>query len=598
MIRFFLLLSLLLFSISGMAQPGNAASDDIFTAPPSAQFSTFGGDEPDFLPVEQAYQVSVSPQNGGQPDALELFWTIAEGYYLYRERFDVTASQPATGEALAIDTSYRSGKVKDDPYFGKTEVYYNSTRIAVTGFPSDQGAVLHIRSQGCADAGLCYPPRDQYFQRDDSGQFIELSEAPSGGSAAAASSKPPLPTALVADDNAGSATKLWLVLLMAAAGGAILNLMPCVFPVLGLKVLSFANAHHGKPVNHGLSYSIGVVASFVAVAALLIGLQQAGRAVGWGFQLQSPWFVAGLACLFFVLSLNLLGLFEIGGRWMNLGGDLSQEPGLKGSFFTGVLATVVASPCTAPFMGTAVGFAASQPPLVSLLVFACLGAGMALPVLLLTLFPRWLKLLPKPGQWMVTLRQFLAFPLIATAIWLAWVVGRQTGASGMAGTLLAWLLISFALWLWPLRKLGKALALVSLIAAPLVLNATLSRDTTPVAGGFDRQQIDDLRRQGRNVFLDVTADWCITCAANESLVLNTDSIQQAFADANVAYVVADWTRYDPVITDLLADYQRNGIPLYVYYPSDVNAPPIILPQVLSKGLIHDLLASQSATAGR
>lgn len=597
MIRFFLLLSLLLFSVCSTAQSGNAANDDIFAAPSSAQFSTFGGDEPDFLPVEQAYQVSVSPLNGDQPEALELFWTIAEGYYLYRERFDVTASQPATGEALAIDTSYRSGKVKDDPYFGKTEVYYNSTRIAVTGFPEDQGAVLHIRSQGCADAGLCYPPRDQYFQRAESGQFIELSGRPSGGSASASRSAA-VPTAANTDLGSGSATNLWLVLLMAAAGGAILNLMPCVFPVLGLKVLSFANAHHGKPVNHGLSYSIGVVASFVAVAALLIGLQQAGRAVGWGFQLQSPWFVAGLACLFFVLALNLLGLFEIGGRWMNLGGDLSQEPGLKGSFFTGVLATVVASPCTAPFMGTAVGFAASQPPQVSLLVFAALGAGMALPVLLLTLFPRWLKLLPKPGQWMVVLRQFLAFPLIATAIWLAWVVGRQTGASGMAGTLLAWLLISFALWLWPLRKLGKGLALVSLIAAPLILSATLSRDTAPVAGGFDRQQITDLRQQGRNVFLDVTADWCITCAANESLVLNTDSIQQAFADANVAYVVADWTRYDPAITDLLADYQRNGIPLYIYYPSDLSATPIILPQVLSKGLIRDLLAAQSPAGGR
>lgn len=592
--RFFLLLAALLLSLAGTAQ----ASDDIF-ASPSASFTTFGGDEPDFLPVEQAYQVSISPRGNDQGASaeLELFWTIAEGYYLYQERFAVTASDASNGQSLDIAAAYQPGKVKDDPYFGKTEVYYDSTRIAVSGFPTGSDAMLHVRSQGCADAGLCYPPRDQYFQRNDAGQFVEVS-APTSARPAADSGAigSATPTTLSAGEPATAS--LWLVLLMAAAGGAILNLMPCVFPVLGLKVLSFANAHHGKPVNHGLSYSIGVVASFVAVAALLIGLQQAGRAVGWGFQLQSPWFVAGLACLFFVLSLNLLGLFEIGGRWMNLGGDLSQEPGLKGSFFTGVLATVVASPCTAPFMGTAVGFAASQPPLVSLLVFACLGAGMALPVLLLTLFPRWLRLLPKPGQWMVVLRQFLAFPLIATAIWLAWVVGRQTGASGMAGTLLAWLLISFALWLWPLRKLGKALAVISLIAAPLILNATLQRDTTPLAGNFDRQQIDDLRQQGRHVFLDVTADWCITCAANESLVLNTDRIQQAFADANVAYVVADWTRYDPAITDLLAEYQRNGIPLYVYYPSDLRAAPIILPQVLNKGLILDLLAAQSAQDGR
>jgi thiol:disulfide interchange protein DsbD len=354
--------------------------------------------------------------------------------------------------------------------------------------------------------------------------------------------------------------------------------------------LSFTNTNKGSPLQHGLVYSIGVVSSFVLVAGVLIALQQAGQAIGWGFQLQTPWFVALLASLFFVLALNLFGLFEIGGSWMNVGSDLSRDKGYRGSFFTGVLATVVASPCTAPFMGTAVGFAASQPAIIALLVFAFIGVGMALPVLLLTLFPAGLRKLPKPGNWMITLRQLLGFPLLATAIWLAWVIGRQTGANGMAITLIAWLLIGFGLWLRGHgKKILAALIIIASLAGLVISLNSPPREPTLASGQFDKSEIQRLRESGQNVFLDVTADWCITCAANETLVLNTKTIRDAFTQHNVHYLIADWTRYDPAITELLADYQRNGIPLYIYYPADLSATEIMLPQVLTKSMIIELL---------
>ncbi|MBD2858647.1 protein-disulfide reductase DsbD [Spongiibacter sp. KMU-158] len=563
---------LLLFVVNFALLPSQGlAATDPFAEEANTQ------SEPSFLPVEQAYQVDLV-ENG---DQLTAFWTIADGYYLYRERFAVSELNTATTSTLSAE--YETGKIKHDEFFGETEVYYNATAIHISGFSNDAQAIFKIRSQGCADAGLCYPPRDQFFTRDGKGGFTELDAKTARAMAAGETNN----TVTAASAPVGVASLLF-ILLSAALGGAILNLMPCVFPVLGLKVLSFANAHEGRPSGHGLSYTAGVVLSFIAVAGVLIGLQQAGQAVGWGFQLQSPWFVSALAGLFFVLSLNMLGLFEIGGSFMSLGGELTQKGGYQGSFFTGVLATLVASPCTAPFMGSAVGFAATQPPAISLLVFAALGLGMALPILLLTLFPRWLALLPKPGMWMVTLRQFMAFPLLATAIWLAWVVGRQTGANGMAANLLCWLLIGFALWLWQRKTLGKGLALLSLLAIPFLLANTFNADNSKQLqqqSGFDRSQIERFRENGQAVFLDVTADWCITCAANENLVLNTDEIQQAFAERNIVYLVADWTRYDPAITDLLADYQRNGVPLYLYFPADIAQPAVVLPQILTKEIV-------------
>jgi thiol:disulfide interchange protein DsbD len=376
-------------------------------------------------------------------------------------------------------------------------------------------------------------------------------------------------------------------LLGALVGGAILNLMPCVFPVLSLKVLSFANHRDQSQAMHGAVYTIGVVTSFVAVAAVLLALKAGGSAVGWGFQLQQPWFVGALAYLFFAMGLSLSGFWEFGGRWLNFGGTLAARSDYTGSFFTGVLATVVASPCTAPFMASALGFAITQPAPQALAVFATLGFGMALPVLVLCLQPRLLARMPRPGNWMVRLKQALAFPLYATTIWLAWIVGRQAGATAMAALLLGALLLALALWLWRFAPLARVLAAISLVGAIGILGSGLLANrsaTTASAQPADEEpysaaKLDELRRSGTPVFLNMTADWCITCLANEKVALSRDTVKQAFRDHSVTYLKGDWTQYDPAITELLARFGRNGVPLYVFYPA--NGEPVVLPQLLT-----------------
>lgn len=553
------------FSLPATYAQGSASSDPFATPTPS------------FLPVTEAYEPLLSI-NGG---ALQLNWRITDGYYLYKERF--TTEQFSGGETRTHTPDYGEAIIKDDPYFGPTPVYYNFANAELS-LPASDTFLLKLTAQGCADAGLCYPPHDWYFRVSADGEINPTNAtvwtaATSSPGAPAEVNKPP---------------RLVLMLIFAMLGGVILNLMPCVFPVLGLKVLSFTQSPVGKASLHGAIYSAGVVASFLAVALALVALKSAGAAVGWGFQLQTPWFVALLSCVFFILSLNMLGAFEFSVIGATPGQGLSQRNDYIGSFFTGVLATVVATPCTAPFMGTALGFAATQTTAVSLLVFAALGAGMALPVYLLTLFPGAVKRLPRSGPWMLHLKQFLSFPLLATAIWLCWVTGRQTGVNGMGLTLLAWLALGLSVWCFGLRsKIALFTAIAALLCAILLINQTRSLTTAdePVANGtiaYSAATLSDLRASGRPVFIDVTADWCITCKVNERVALHTDAVRAAFERHNVAYVVADWTRYDAPITALLEEYQRNGIPLYLLYiPGEERAR--VLPQILTESLILQAL---------
>lgn len=538
----------------------------------------FAQQAPTFLPVTEAYAPLLSLTGD---NALQINWQITDGYYLYQKQFATQLF--AAGDHSRHTLDYGDAIVKDDPYFGPTPVYYNFANATLKPLPDASTLLLKLTAQGCADAGLCYPPHDWFFKISKGGQIDSTTESVWN---TAASSRSALP------QNA-QASGLWLMLIFALAGGIILNLMPCVFPVLGLKVLSFTNSGVGKAPVHGAIYSAGVIISFLVVALVLVGLKSAGAAVGWGFQLQTPWFVALLSCVFFVLSLNLLGAFEFSFIGATPGQTLSQRNDYVGSFFTGVLATVVATPCTAPFMGTALGFAATQTTLVSLLVFAALGIGMALPVYLLTLFPRALKALPRSGPWMEHLKQFLSFPLLATAIWLCWVIGRQTGVNGMGLTLLAWLALGLTIWCVGLRgKVAIVVAVLALIAAIALVNQT--RSLTPEAQTaaqrsdgtlpYSAATLAELRAAGRPVFIDITADWCITCKVNERVALHTDAVRSAFAEKNVAYVIADWTRYDAHITALLDDYQRNGIPLYLLYvPGEERAR--ILPQILTESLV-------------
>jgi thiol:disulfide interchange protein len=368
-----------------------------------------------------------------------------------------------------------------------------------------------------------------------------------------------------------------------------------VFPVLSLKVFSFATGSDAAKHHHGWAYSAGVVLSFVAVAALLITLQRAGAAIGWGFQLQSPQFVSLLAYLFFAMGLALSGVVELGSSFMGIGNSLAEKEGYAGSFFTGVLATVVASPCTAPFMGTALGFAVTQPATIAILIFAALGAGMAAPMLTLSYSSRLRGLMPKPGPWMETFKQLLAFPLYATAIWLLWVAGRQTSTNAMALLLCGMLALALGLWLWRYRNWGKWLAVaafalaLAVVASPILRSQAGQISDTASDQQFSKQRLEQLLSSGTPVFINVTADWCITCLANERSTLNSDSVKAALADKSIVYLKADWTNYDPAIAQFLARHNRNGIPLYLVYSGRAGESPAILPQILTPGIVLDAL---------
>lgn len=545
--------------------------------------------EDEFLPVEEAYILNTEFEDRDNQQRLRLNWQIAEGYYLYRHGFNFKLS--ADGKDLAVTPVIPRGKEKQDEYFGKVEVYYHGIDIYLPALAAQQDLTLAVTSQGCADAGLCYPPRIQYFRLDSTAySSVEISK--------------PAPRPTPESPSSGrEQDSLVYMLLLAMLGGAILNLMPCVFPVLSLKVLGFANDKGHSPVVHGLTYTAGVVTSFVAVAFILVSLQAAGQAIGWGFHLQSPWFVAALCYLFFVMGLSLSGFVEFGGQWMNMGGKLAAQSGYTGSFFTGVLATVVASPCTAPFMGTALGFAVTQPTVIALLVFAALGTGMALPVLALSCSPALLNRIPKPGPWMDTLKQLLAFPLYATAIWLCWVVGKQTGANGMAILLLGLLLIVLAIWFWRDKTLMRCFSAACTALAFALLGSSLLQPAASNPTGADSQIwqayspeiLKELRAQRKPVFVNITADWCITCLTNEKVTLDTDAVKQSLQNGGVTYLKGDWTNYDPQITALLKEYGRNGIPLYLVYPAGDASRAEVLPQLLTVDRVVKALSSAGKT---
>jgi len=405
--------------------------------------------------------------------------------------------------------------------------------------------------------------------------------------------------------------------LFALLGGLLLNLMPCVFPVLFLKAAGMVEHahHHAWQVRlQGLAFTAGVLISFLALAGGLLALQTAGVAVGWGFQLQSPAFVAVMAFLFFAIGLSLTGLFTLGGSFVNFGGRLADRPGLVGSFFTGVLACLVATPCTAPFMGAAIGFAVGQSAPVSLGIFAALGLGMALPYLLVCLAPGVLRSLPRPGPWMERFKQALAFPMYATAVWLVWVLSQQAGPLGVAAVLSGALLIAFVAWIYTItrtggtvaRGLGTGLVLLGLLG--LVALAGLTQSVTPPTAqvataetrdgvsrasgpawiAFSPERLTALRKEGRPVFLNFTAAWCITCLVNEQVALSSAAVANAFERQGIAYLKGDWTSYDPDITEMLTTFGRSGVPLYLLYPGDGGAPQV-LPQILTESRVVEAI---------
>jgi len=423
-------------------------------------------------------------------------------------------------------------------------------------------------------------------------------------------------------DSTTSTTTLGAIGL-AFLGGILLNLMPCVFPVLflkGLALVQTAGAEEGRNrahlLRHGLLYALGILISFWMIVAALLVLRATGSHAGWGFQLQSPVFIALLASLIFFLALSLAGQFDIGLSLTSVGSSLVDKPGAgkqgyAGSFFTGVLATVVATPCTAPLMGAAIGFALTQSAAVVFAVFTALALGLAAPYLLLSWQPAWVRVLPRPGAWMELLKQFTAVPLFATAIWLAWVYGQLHAASGVdqiALLLACFLLLAIAGWAlgrWPAKGASRIAALVLIalgLAIPLLQARSAARPGAAAQAGmgqmnaaaagaeivwqpYSQQSLDTARAAGHPVFIDFTAAWCLSCQFNERAVLRSADVESALRAHSFALLKADWTNSDPEITKKLASVGRAGVPTYVLYPAAAGSPPDVLPELLTKGLV-------------
>jgi thiol:disulfide interchange protein len=407
-----------------------------------------------------------------------------------------------------------------------------------------------------------------------------------------------------------------VILGFAFLGGLILNLMPCVFPIISIKMMNFmqmSGHESGEVKKHGIVFGAGVLLSFLVLAGLLLLLRAGGQELGWGFQLQTPAFIAFMTFLMFGLGLSLMGMFEIGSSLISVAGKAGTGEGLRGSFFSGILATVLATPCTAPFMGTALGVAITLPAATALTIFAALGIGMAAPYVLLSSFPALMKVLPKPGAWMETFKQAMAFPLFATAIWLTWVFGQQTGVDGLTGLLTGLLSLTAGVWLihrWNRYQISTATRVVTRgLAAFFIAGGFLFAINTeanrpePDAAIVDSYGIEwehftaDLIRQnvnaGRNVYVDFTADWCITCHANKRLVFSSDRVIERFEELDFVMVKADWTNRNPEITQALASFGRNGVPLNVMYSESLEEP-LVLPAVLTPGIVLEALEKLSA----
>jgi len=435
-------------------------------------------------------------------------------------------------------------------------------------------------------------------------------------------------TAGAAIPPAGANIGLLAAVAFAIVGGLILNLMPCVFPVLSMKAASLAaHAHQEKEARaQGLAFLAGVLFTFLALAGLLLALKSGGQAIGWGFQLQSPAVVGGLALVMLLVALNMSGVFEATLPGQGAGGALAARGGLVGSFFTGMLAVVVAAPCTAPFMATALGFALTQSAPAALLVFAGLGLGFAAPFVAVTFIPALMRLFPKPGAWMDTLKHLLAFPMYGTAAWLLWVFTLQTGSNALALMLAAAVLVGFCAWLTGRAQAGgKPLipGLAAGVAAVLAVACLVygARETAPAAaqasnssaasadpappaetGGkemaseaFSPTKLADLRAQGKPVFVNFTAAWCVTCQVNERLALGSPQVAKALAEVGGVYLKADWTNHDGEIAKLLAEHGRAGVPLYLVYGAG-GGDPVVLPQLLTPGAVAQAIRAAGKKA--
>lgn len=413
----------------------------------------------------------------------------------------------------------------------------------------------------------------------------------------------------------GGAGKIWLAFLFAFLGGIILNLMPCVLPVLSIKIMSFvkqAHDEHVQPWKHGLIFTLGVLVAFWALAGLLLILKAGGAHLGWGFQLQSPTFIIIVAAFIFLFGLSMLGVFEIGASLTTVGGAAQKYHGMMSSFVSGIIATIVATPCTAPFMGSALGFALTQPNWVALSVFTFLGLGMAAPFFILSSIPKLLKYVPKPGRWMESLEQFMGFLLVGTVVWLVWVLGVQAGINAVTLVLFDLFLTAVGAWIYgrwgnlampkKTRILAWLMALVIVVGSNGYVLAnidsyTVSPQQTVGKGEglhwqpFSEEKVAELTASGKPVFVDFTAAWCLSCQVNEQVAFGSEEVQKKFAELGITALKADWTSRDEKIGKALAKFGRNSVPLYVLYSGKQGDKPQLLPEIITPGIVLDALKS-------
>jgi thiol:disulfide interchange protein len=569
-----------------------------------------GATDAEPLPAEQAF---VFEAIAASPTGILARWTMPKGYYLYRDKSTVTLID-GDGVRLAAP-QWPQGVDHTDEHFGTVEVYFDQVELPIAlarenGEP--QTVRVHAEYQGCQDNGLCYPVMQKDIGIELPAASAEQLAAANASFVLAAETRAASTIASTAQPSAldprPSPIGILGALLLALGGGLILNLMPCVLPVLSLKVLGLAQSGESvaKARRHALWYTAGVLVAFAAVGLAVIGLRAAGAALGWGFQLQQPVFVALLVYILFAIGLSLSGVFNFGAGLAGVGQGLATRSGAAGDFFTGVLAVVVASPCTAPFMGSALAYAFASSSFVALLVFLALGLGLALPFLLVGFVPALASRLPKPGAWMETLKQFLAFPMYLTAVWLVWVLGNQRGIDAVAWVLIGAIVLALGLWWWersryrggPLRRVfAVAVMLVALLpllqvtrlAAPSQAQAAVTDAWMP----YSAERLASLRAEGRGVFVDMTADWCVTCKVNERAVLHTDRFHELVERTDTVLMQGDWTNVDPAISAFLKDYQSVGVPLYVMFPPGREGPGTKLPTVLTFGLVEQALAGGS-----
>ncbi|HDS1650890.1 protein-disulfide reductase DsbD family protein [Stenotrophomonas maltophilia] len=597
------------------------------------------------LPSEQAFGFDAIASDG---NTLLLRFSPAPGYYLYRDRTSLKLEGSAG--VLADTPRWPAAQSHRDEHFGDVSVYFNQVEVPLPLRRTVTDAVdstLVVTFQGCQTDGICYPPMTRRVKLSipagkisaHAGQPAPRSEMirplPAGSAAPreAANGTPLrlLPTVpnsepartdvdgaqagFAADARGDNALRtrppattpdpdrsfLW-VLLLALAGGLVLNLMPCVLPILSLKVLGLAQSGESaeRARSHAMWYTLGVLVAFAVIGALMVGLRMLGNAVGIGFQLQHPGVVAALAYIMFAVGLSLSGVFTLGGGLGNLGQSLARRSGPAGDFFTGALACVVGSACVGPFMGGAVAYAFVATPIQAMAVFLFLGLGLALPFLLIGFVPALARRLPKPGPWMETLKHVLAFPMYATALWLLWVLGKQRGVDGMALALGGLLLLALGLWLfersrWRSQRaaglLGVLLAIAALVpvwgVTQLKPPARAAQATSENVVEYSPQLLDRLRADNRVVFVNMTADWCVSCKANERAVLSRPEFRELLRRTNAVYMRGDYTNVDPQITAFLDEHKAVGVPLYVVYGP--GAPPTVLPTLLTQAVVEEAL---------